>query len=55
MKDEYFSNYGTLKWLEPKDYYAGPWSYVCSDETIDGEYVDLVRHIETTEMRYTVV
>lgn len=59
MRDRYFNNYGKLKWLEPSDYFAGPWKYVgfsitddVEDDNECGQY-DLVRHTETMEMRYT--
>lgn len=61
MRDRYFINYGKLKWIEPKEYYSGPWKYVgfsvtddVEDENDDGQY-DLVRHTRTSEMRYTII
>lgn len=52
----YFSYYGFLKWLEPTQYYAEPWSYHCSAEGDDGEQYDIVRNeYEEDEFRYTIV
>lgn len=37
MRDRYFDNYGKLEWLEPSDYFAGPWTYVGFSITDDVE------------------
>lgn len=49
----YFSEYGDLEWLEPTEYYAGPWTYVGFADGADEEPYDLVRNLDTMEMRYT--
>ena len=51
-KPIHFEFYGELEWLEPEDYYKGPWTYVCSSYISEGDY-DLVRNKTTMEMRYT--
>lgn len=55
MERRYFEDYGFLEWLEPTDYYAGPWTYVGYAEDDLDEPFDLVRNIKTMEMRYTNV
>ena len=51
----YFAEYGDLKWLPAGDYYAGPWVYVGFAIGDDDKPYDLVRNVETMEMRYTNV
>ena len=48
----YFRGYGDLEYLEPKTYYAEPWTYVGSAYGDDGVLYDLVRNAQM-EMRYT--
>lgn len=55
MEERYFEGYGFLEWLEPTDYYAEPWTYVCASEDDCNEPFDLVRNIRTMEMRYTCI
>ena len=52
----YFTDYGTLEWLEPKDYYAEPWKYLCTAEADDGERYDIViRGDYPCELKYTTI
>ena len=51
MGKVYFEVYGELEWIEPKDYYAGAWTYVCTAQGDDGEPYDIVR--DGMELRYT--
>ena len=52
-----FEGYGELEWLEPTDYFAGPWKYLETARAEDGEMYDIViddRHYPC-ERRYTVI
>ncbi len=52
-----FEIYGELEWLEPTDYYAGPWRYLETVRAEDGKMYDIVvmnRHYPC-ERRYTVL
>lgn len=51
----YFSEYGNLLFLEPKQYFDEPWKYICTVEGEDGRDYDIVCHMETDEFRYTVI
>ena len=52
-----FEGYGELEWLEPTDYYAGPWKYLEAAKAEDGEMYDIVikDRCYPCERRYTVV
>lgn len=50
----YFTDYGPLEWLEPKEYYAEPWKYLRTAEGADGEMYDIVIQEDyPCELRYT--
>ena len=50
----YFFGYGVLEWLEPAQYYAGPWRYHgTTSDNEDGSPYDIVINIKTDELRYT--
>lgn len=51
----YFTDYGTLEWLDTDDYYKGRWIYVGYATGSDGTEYDLVRNEYDMEMRYTHV
>lgn len=55
MKKKWFEYYGFVEWLKPEDYYAGPWTYVCSEDDDCEETFDIVRNTKTMEMRYTTI
>ena len=44
-----------LEWLEPEQFFAGAWVYVCGLTGTDGERYDIVRSVDGTDMRYTTV
>ena len=49
-----FKKYGNLEFLDPKEFYSGPWEPIDSDfSEDDGEVYDIVySHGET---RYTII
>lgn len=50
----YFENYGKLDWLEPTEYYASNWNYLCTAQGEDGENYDIVVKWDYPyETRYT--
>jgi hypothetical protein len=48
-----FEGYGWLEWIDPDDYYAGPWDYVCHATGVDGIEYDIVRNLYDMECRYS--
>lgn len=55
MCKKYFENYGFLDSITPTQYYAEPWTYVCSEYDSAGNEWDIVRNISTGEYAYTTV
>ena len=51
----HFKEYGSLKWLEPADFYADGWSHYESATAEDGETYDIVISLDKTELRYTAI
>ena len=52
----YFKEYGEVDWLNAKDYYAEPWTYLCTALGDDGEFYDIVINIEfPSELRFTTI
>lgn len=52
----YFKNYGDLEWLEPTDYYKGPWRFHSTAMADDGELYDIVESCgDRSELRYTII
>lgn len=42
MSKMYFTEYGNLEWLNPNEYYATAWKYLCTAQGVDGEYYDII-------------
>ena len=56
METRIFEDWGELEWLEPTDYYAGPWKHLETAEADDGEMYDIVViNGYPSDMRYTNV
>ena len=52
----FFFDYGELQWLDPEDYFSGPWKYHCSTDNNEVERpYDIVIHPETDEWRFTKI
>ena len=51
----YFEHYGRLEWLEPAEYYAGPWLYHRTTTGPDDVDYDIVISCDGRELRYTHV
>ena len=53
----YFEGYGELNWLNPKDYYADSWKYVCTAQGANEEFYDIVavKGSHPCEFRFTII
>lgn len=52
----YFLDFGVLEWIEPEQFYAEPWEYICSAEGDDCELYAIVSKGNCPyELRYTIV
>ena len=51
MEPMYFTDFGTLEWLKPQDYWKHAWRFVGTAEGDDGERYDIVEM--DNEYRYT--
>lgn len=53
---KYFGEYGRLAFLSREAYFAGDWSYVCSDVAYDDDVeYDIVRNHDGSDWRYTSI
>ena len=52
----YFEDFESeLDWLEPSEFYSGPWTYYCQSVGEDGEKYDVVLEKGLGELRYTTI
>lgn len=54
MKKRTFEGFGTLEWLETKEFWSGPWKPVCAARDVEeGKAFDIVT--DGKEYRYSVI
>ncbi len=52
---ELFEEYGILEWLDPEEFFAGPWTTYEKATGQDGEQYDVVLRTDKTELRYSTI
>jgi len=53
MAEKTFEGFGKLEWLEPKEFWEGPWKPVCRAKDEEGEGYDIVT--DGKEYRYSTI
>ncbi len=50
-----FEDYGLLEWIDPEEYYAGPWTLYDRATGHDGEQYDIILRTDKTSLRYGTI